>query len=759
MSQPLVQQVTPVMPHPAQLTWRVAIAIAVATCALTFASRILSPAGAEHVSLYWPAGGIMLAGWILFGLPGALCSAVGLAAWAVIEFPSRPAIWVVQVTIELIATAAGYGTLRMLIDALRRRTVGVVFPRAEWLYCLSVATIAVAALLAGMITASTRSLTGLYTGYAWFEVALAYWIVQSLGYVIFTPLMLALFATTGYGRASLPFSSQPFDLRTSIDWLTVILALLLAAVIGLLVFNGFAGHARVLLLWCFALMAWCALHRPALPTYITLAVTVASILPLRSVAIEHNHDADQIPFETFEGILMAVIGVLVAQVIQAIMHQNVEQQRVLERRLRTDTQSGLLNEAGLREAIARRGAEINTAVAVFYFPALPQLFAGLGAERAHRVQTTLAERVSLFGEDATRLDPTTYCCVWPQLDAAGLQEAIQRTEEQLAGLRIRAGEGTLRLQYQMGVLLLDAPPANASAELPNAAIAALWQLEGALQSSNQSTIVVKISDQLNLAARERSERSILIRQALELGQFELYAQPIESNLAPRQADTPLMCEVLARLRLEDGTILPPSAFLPICEQHGLIRQLDRTMVQKTFSWFAARPDALARLSRCSINLSGQSISANGIAAEIRSLATNLNLPVGKFSFEITESEAIQDASAAVRAVAELRAAGFGTAIDDFGTGLATFSYLKRFEVDLIKIDGAFIRVLDDGVRRADVDREIVRSIVRVAQSLGVKTAAEFVETQAIREHVTALGVHYSQGYAIGKPMPIAEMFS
>ncbi|MFM2398418.1 MAG: hypothetical protein RL341_575, partial [Pseudomonadota bacterium] len=697
MSQPPVQQVTPVMPRPAQVTWRVAIAIALATFAFTFASRAFSPSGDAHVSLYWPAGGVMLAGWIVFGLPGALCAALGLTAWAVIEFPSQPVIWIVHIAIELIATGMGYGVLRLLVDVLRRRTTGVAFPRAEWLYCLSVATIAVAALIAGMLTASTRSLTGLYTGFAWFEVALAYWIVQSLGYIIFTPLMLALLAATGFGRASLPFSSQPFNLRTSVDWLTVVLALLLAAVIALLIFNGFAGHARVLLLWCFALMAWCALHRPALPTYITLAVTVASILPLRSFAIDRSHHTDQIQFEVFEGILMALIGVLVAQVMQAIMNQNTEQQHALERRLRTDTQSGLLNESGLREALAGRAGEANTAVAMFYFPALPQLVAGLGAERAQRVQATLAERIALFGQNATRLDPTTYCCVWPQLDGAALQQTIQHTEEQLAGLRIRAGEGTLRLQYQMGVLLLDAPPGNASPELPNAAIAALWQLEGTLQSSNQSTIVLKISDQLNLAARERSERSILIRQALELGQFELYAQPIESNLAPRQADTPLMCEVLARLRLDDGTILPPSAFLPMCEQHGLIRQLDRTMVQKTFSWFAARPDALARLSRCSINLSGQSISANGIAAEIRSLATNLNLPVGKFSFEITESEAIQDASAAVRAVAELRAAGFGTAIDDFGTGLATFSYLKRFEVDLIKIDGAFIRVLDDGV--------------------------------------------------------------
>jgi EAL domain-containing protein (putative c-di-GMP-specific phosphodiesterase class I) len=752
-----------VQPEPltfARLTWRTALAFALATCVLTFISRWTSPLGDEGVSMVWPAGGIMLAAWIRFGLPGALASAAGLLAWAMASFPASPAIWAAGVAIELAASGVGAWFMARMAQSLRKRTPGAApLTRTEWLYCLYAAAIAVAALVAAFLASVAQPLTGLYTAFSWLEVAGGYWIVQSLGYVLFAPAVLALLSACGFSDPQLPFSTQRLHWRHSVDWVTLGLAVALAIALLVMIWADLPGYARVLVVWAFALMAWTAVRKPALPTYLSLIFIVMSILPARTITVLGEEDEALRHFEVFEGILMAAIGVFTTQIIQAVMHESKRQQAQLQHRVRTDLQSGLLNEYGLREVIASRATASAGAIALFHFPALPQLTASLGTERAQRVQSTLAERVAVFGAHATRLDSNSYCCVWDDAQLDEVPARLARIEEQLAGLRIRAGEGTVRLQSHTGVLLLDAADAPQGSALAEAVLAAVWQLEGMLQNPRPTPLTVRMSDQLNLAARERSERSLLIRQALEQGTVEVFGQAIESNIHPSTAEPAVMFEALARLRLADGTLLTPNAFLPIAEQNGLIRQLDRVMIQKTFSWFAARPDALARLARCSINLSGQSVSAEGIAAEIRSLANGLNLPVGKFSFEITESEAIQDANLAVRTVADLRAAGFGTAIDDFGTGLATFSYLKRFEVDLIKIDGAFIRLLDDGVRRAEVDREIVRAIVRVAQSLGVKTAAEFVETQAIRDHVTALGVHYSQGYAIGKPQPIADFFS
>jgi EAL domain-containing protein (putative c-di-GMP-specific phosphodiesterase class I)/GGDEF domain-containing protein len=742
--------------------WRVFLALMLCTALLSALSRELSPLGQQQISLVWPAAGIMLAAWLRFGLGGALACAAGVGVWAIWAFPGAPYIWLVAMTVELAAAGLGAWLTRLLVRSLMQHTGRSTLMRSEWLYCFYSASMAIAALSAGLLSASFNEYTGLFSGYAWYEVAGGYWLVQCLGYILFTPLALAFFNACGYADPALPFSTRTLTWRSAIDWPTIGLATLFTAVLLLMVDWGLLGQTRVLLIWAFVLMAWSAVRTPALPTYLSLAVITMCILPVRTLTeLDETDGSAHKLYEVFEGVLMAIVGVFSTQVIQAVLHQNKAQQAQLQQQLRTDAQSGLLNEYGLLEELANTGRTQPAAVVLFHYPALPQLASSLGDDRTQRVQATLAERIQGFGQHATRLDASTYCCIWPYVHENALSQELEQVREQIAGLRIRAGEGTLALQCHIGVLLLDAQQAQADIQAQQygqSVLAAVWQLQGMLQTPRTAPLVLRISDELNLAARARNERALQIRHALDQGKVELYVQPIEANLNPQAAGTALMCEVLARLRLDDGTLLAPAAFMQILEQYGLIAQLDHLMVEKTFAWFAARPQVLARLARCSINLSGPSISHEGIAAEIRMVAQRLNLPVGKFAFEITESEAIQDSAAAVRSVAQLRAAGFGTAIDDFGTGLATFSYLKRFEVDLIKIDGAFIRLLDDGVRRAEVDREIVRSIVRVAHSLGVKTAAEFVETDAIREHVTALGVHYSQGYAIGKPMPIAQFF-
>jgi len=93
-------------------------------------------------------------------------------------------------------------------------------------------------------------------------------------------------------------------------------------------------------------------------------------------------------------------------------------------------------------------------------------------------------------------------------------------------------------------------------------------------------------------------------------------------------------------------------------------------------------------------------------------------------------------------------------MDDFGTGFTTYSYLKPYEVDEIKIDGTFVTALGEN----EIDIEIVQSIVRLAKMLNVKTVAEFVTTEALRTQPQSLGVDYVQGYAIGMPQPIAMMY-
>lgn len=254
------------------------------------------------------------------------------------------------------------------------------------------------------------------------------------------------------------------------------------------------------------------------------------------------------------------------------------------------------------------------------------------------------------------------------------------------------------------------------------------------------------------ALKDEAAQAERIRQRIQAGALALYAQPIVAN-DPSQ---PLRhkYEILIRLRDDAGRVLPTDAWLPVAMRAGLMQQLDHAVIEQTFAWFAAHPKALAQLTHCAINLSGPTVAHPALAERIAQALAQHRLPAHKFTFEITESQAIANAEQAAKTLNAIRRCGCRVAIDDFGTGLATFDYLKRFEADYLKIDGAFIRELQTD----PVDRAIVQSIVHVARVLGVRTVAEYVSTPELQQLVTALGVDESQGYVAGEPRPLGQWF-
>jgi len=217
----------------------------------------------------------------------------------------------------------------------------------------------------------------------------------------------------------------------------------------------------------------------------------------------------------------------------------------------------------------------------------------------------------------------------------------------------------------------------------------------------------------------------------------------------------LSYEVLIRLLDRDGGLIRPPEFLSLAVQAQMTPMMDRGVIRWIFSWLAEHPDALARTWKCSINLSGLTMSDGTIAGFIREQRALYDIPAEKIVFEITESEAIRNPGAASRLVDDLKAEGFGIALDDFGTGLATFEYLKRFPLDYLKIDGSFIRNLVSN----PIDEEIVLSTVRVARRLNIRTVAEHVHNQFTLDRLTEIGIDHVQGDLIGAAAPIAQLFA
>jgi diguanylate cyclase (GGDEF)-like protein/PAS domain S-box-containing protein len=243
-----------------------------------------------------------------------------------------------------------------------------------------------------------------------------------------------------------------------------------------------------------------------------------------------------------------------------------------------------------------------------------------------------------------------------------------------------------------------------------------------------------------------------INKALDENQFCLYFQeisPVDSDV-----DEGDHYEILIRMIDEEqGKIIPPGAFIPAAERYNLMLQIDRWVVAEAFNWFRLNQDALSRLSLCTINLSGHTLSDAGFIDYMANLFNECKVEPEKICFEITETAAISNLKNAMYLIGELKARGCAFALDDFGSGLSSFAYLKNLPVDYLKIDGAFVKDMVDD----PIDYAMVKSINDVGHVMGKKIIAEFVENEDILMKLKELGVDYAQGYGIAKPRPLTDL--
>ena len=232
--------------------------------------------------------------------------------------------------------------------------------------------------------------------------------------------------------------------------------------------------------------------------------------------------------------------------------------------------------------------------------------------------------------------------------------------------------------------------------------------------------------------------------------FCLYAQlikPVDGD------DNYLHYEILTRMIDENGELAPPAKFIPIAESYNLADKIDMIIITKTLNWLKNHPEHVLKLNMCSINLSGQSLGDPKFIEDLVQLLTHSSLPLEKLCFEITETVAIGNFSNASKLINSLKKLGCKLALDDFGTGLSSFGYLKRLNVDYLKIDGVFVKDMASD----EQDFGIVKTIHELSHLFGKKTIAEYVENEDIIEKLKEIGVDYAQGYHLGKPMPIDMM--
>ena len=209
-------------------------------------------------------------------------------------------------------------------------------------------------------------------------------------------------------------------------------------------------------------------------------------------------------------------------------------------------------------------------------------------------------------------------------------------------------------------------------------------------------------------------------------------------------------ELLIRLRDEDGRVVLPGAFLPAAERYGLLPTLDRWVIAQALSHFDQLHVSGRRPGRCALNLSASTLEDDGLAEYILELIERHAVPPSLLCFEITETEAVRNLARAVRFIERLRATGCLVALDDFGAGMSSFGYLKNLPVDMIKIDGSFIRDIDHDA----MSRSIVEAVAAIGHQRGLEVVAEWVDSDRMLATLRELGVDYAQGFALHRPEPV-----
>jgi diguanylate cyclase (GGDEF)-like protein/PAS domain S-box-containing protein len=258
-------------------------------------------------------------------------------------------------------------------------------------------------------------------------------------------------------------------------------------------------------------------------------------------------------------------------------------------------------------------------------------------------------------------------------------------------------------------------------------------------------------EDMNTLALERLDLEANLRRAIERGEFEVHYQPQQELSTDRIAGW----EALVRWRHPEQGLIPPSAFLSIAEETGLITQIGTLVLENACNqakeWQHRHPTGTPL--KMSVNISARQFQRpDELVRDVVRVLETTGLAPGSLVLEITESMIMGDAEYNQATLRKLKDLGVLIAVDDFGTGYSNLAYLKRFPVDILKVDKAFV----DGLGGNAEDTAIVEAILSIAHALSLSTVAEGIETTRQLDRLEALGCEVGQGYYFSKPLPARE---
>jgi EAL domain-containing protein (putative c-di-GMP-specific phosphodiesterase class I) len=244
------------------------------------------------------------------------------------------------------------------------------------------------------------------------------------------------------------------------------------------------------------------------------------------------------------------------------------------------------------------------------------------------------------------------------------------------------------------------------------------------------------------------ESLVVLRKAIDENRLFLEYQLIKHIIG----NSPCGFEALVRMKDAEGNTIYPNKFMPAAERYNATWDVDKWVIEQSISEFNTIKKSFD-VGFCSINLTADALNHEQLLSTIEAALKNNNMPGSNFCFEITETSAIANVDLACKIINQIRALGSRVSLDDFGTGMSSYSYLKTLPVDYLKIDGVFVK----NIEQDPIDHAFVKSITDIATAMNIQTVAEWVENEDIVFTLKNIGVNYAQGFGISKPMSYVNL--
>ncbi len=427
-----------------------------------------------------------------------------------------------------------------------------------------------------------------------------------------------------------------------------------------------------------------------------------------------------------------------------------ESQRKMEQLAYFDTLTGLANRTFFRMqlrksmSLAERG---HYSFALFYFDLdeFKRINDTLGHDSGDQLLVEVANRLKLRlrAEDTiARLGGDEFAVLLSGIDDKDRAADVALTIQETLCRPIRLGSNEVIISASIGITMAPQDSQEEDQLLKHADLA---MYEAKAKGRNTYHFYSK---ELHAAARERLHIENELRHAIKEEQFSLHYQPQVDSRTNRVVGY----EALVRWQHPVEGMIPPPKFIPIAEATGMIVEIGEWVLEEACH-FASRMDALGHGSNISINLSARQFKDSNLRQVLQRILNKTKIKASSLHLELTESMLMGDVDAAINQLYEMKKLGVSISIDDFGTGYSSLSYLKRFPVDILKVDRSFVKDIP-GDRN---DMEITAAIIAMAQKLNLNVVAEGVESKEQVAFLEENNCHIVQGYYYSKPMPESEL--